>query len=56
MLKYIPGLIGAAAAMVAYRVLMVLDFSVRVLIFFIVYLVVTIIVDKSMSRYGRKES
>ena len=56
MLKYIPGLVGAVAAMLAYRVLTVLDFSVRVLIFFIVYLVVTVIVDKSMSRYGKKNS
>jgi membrane protein implicated in regulation of membrane protease activity len=52
MLRYIPGLIGALAAMVAFRLLGMLDFSVRILIFFAVYLLVTILVDKAMSRYG----
>jgi len=56
MLRYIPGLVGAVAAMVSFRLLGVLDFSLRILIFFAVYLVVTIFVDKSMARYGRKDS
>jgi multidrug efflux pump subunit AcrB len=56
MLTYIPGLIGALAAMIAFRLLGMLDFSVRILIFFAVYLLVTILVDKAMTRYGKKKS
>jgi len=53
MLRYFPGLVGAIAAMVAFRLLAMLDFSVRSLVFFAVYLVVTIFVDKAMARYGK---
>jgi len=56
MLRYIAGLVGAVAAMVAFRLLGMLDFSVRILIFFAVYLAVTIFVDKAMARYGKKDS
>tara|TARA_R110000782_G_scaffold25335_11_gene65905 strand:+ start:588 stop:758 length:171 start_codon:yes stop_codon:yes gene_type:complete len=56
MLKYIPGLVGALAAMAVYRLLGMLEFSVRILIFFAIYLAVTIFVDKAMARYGRKGS
>ena len=56
MLRYIPGLVGAVAAMVSFSLLSVLDFSLRILVFFAVYLVVTIFVDKSMVRYGGKHS
>ncbi|HNP62532.1 MAG TPA: hypothetical protein PKH39_01290 [Woeseiaceae bacterium] len=56
MLKYIPGLAGALAAMTVYRLLSMLEFSLRILIFFAMYLAVTIFVDKAMARYGRKSS
>jgi len=56
MLRYIPGLVGAVAAMVAFRLLGMLDFSFRILIFFAMYLAVTIFVDKAMARYGKKDS
>ena len=55
MLRYIPGLLGAVAAMVALRLLGMLDFSLRILIFFAVYLAVTIFVDKAMARYGKND-
>ena len=55
MLRYIPGLIGALAAMTAFRLPGMLDFSVRILIFFAVYLLVTMLVDKAMTRYGKKK-
>ena len=55
MLKYMAGFVGAVAAMIAFRMLSMLDFSLRILIFFVVYLVVTIAVDKAMARYGKKE-
>jgi multidrug efflux pump subunit AcrB len=53
MLRYIPGLVGALAAMVAFRLLGMFDFSLRILVFFAVYLAVTIFVDKAMARYGK---
>lgn len=56
MLRYIAGLVGAVAAMIAFRFLGMLDFSLRILIFFAVYLVVTIFVDKALARYGKKDS
>lgn len=55
-MRYIPGLVGAVAAMVAFRVLSMLDFSLRILIFFAVYVAMTIVVDKAMARYGKKDS
>ncbi len=55
MLRYVSGLIGALAAMIAFRLLGMLDFSVRILIFFAVYLLVTILVDKAMAQYGKKK-
>lgn len=54
MLKYIPGMLGAIAAMAVFRLLIMFDLSIRFVAFFLVYLVVTIAVDKAMSRYGRK--
>ena len=56
MLKYLPGLIGAVAAMAAFRLLAMLDFSVRVLIFVFIYLLVTVLVDLAMARYGKKKT
>ena len=56
MLRYIAGLVGAVAAMIAFRLLGMLDFSLRILIFLVVYLAVTIAVDKALARYGKKES
>lgn len=56
MLKYVAGLAGAVAAMVAFRFLGMFDFTIRFLIFIAVYLVVTISVDKAMARYGKKSS
>ncbi len=53
MLKYLPGLIGAIAAMAAFRLLTMMDFSVRVLVFIGVYLLVTVSVDIAMARYGK---
>lgn len=56
MLRYVPGLVGAVAAMVAFRLLSMFDFSVRILIFLAVYVAMTIAVDKAMARYGKKDS
>lgn len=56
MLKYLPGLIGAIAAMATFRLLAMLDSSVRVLIFIVVYLLVTVSVDIAMARYGKQKT
>jgi len=56
MLKYLPGLIGAIAAMIAFRLLAMMDFSVRILIFIGVYLLVTVSVDLAMARYGKQKT
>ena len=56
MLRYIPGVVGAVAAMVSFRLLSMLDFSLKILIFFAVYLAVTIFADKAMVRYGKRDS
>lgn len=55
MLRYIPGLVGAIGAMVAFRLIGTLDFSLRLLIFIVVYLAVTIAVDRAMMRYGKQK-
>lgn len=56
MLKYIPGLVGAIVAMVAFRLLTMFDISVRILVFLAVYVAMTIVVEKAMARYGKKDS
>jgi multidrug efflux pump subunit AcrB len=56
MLRYIAGLVGAVAAMIAFRLLGMFDFSLRFLIFVAVYLAVTIFADKAIARYGKKDS
>ena len=55
MLRYIPGFVGALAAMVEFRLLGMLDFSLRMLVFLAVYLAVTILVDRAMASYGKKK-
>lgn len=54
MLRYIPGLLGAMGAMVAFRLLGTLDFSLRLLVFIVIYLVITVVVDRAMMRYGKQ--
>lgn len=53
MLRYIPGLLGALGAMLVFRLLGMLDFSVRLLAFIVAYVAITVVVDKAMARYGR---
>ncbi len=57
MLKYIPGFIGATAAMTAFRFLPMVDpLWVRFAIFGAVYLIVTIAVDRAFTNYGKNEA
>jgi hypothetical protein len=53
--RYLPGLIGAVAAFVALKVLILLGFAslgFEILGFFVVYLVVTVLADKAMRAYS----
>ena len=56
MLRYLSGLIGAIAAMTAFQLLTRADFSVRVLVFIVVYLLATVSVDIAMARYGKHKA
>ncbi len=53
MIKYLPGLTGAIAAFIALLFLGWLELSLRGLAFLAIYLVVTISLDKALTRYGR---
>lgn len=56
MLKYIPGFIGATVAMTVFRFLPMLDpLWLRFVIFGVIYLGVTIAVDKSFTNYGKEK-
>lgn len=55
MMKYVPGLVGAVAA---YGTLMLINWIqtswIHAVIFFGVYVFVTLGVDKAMTQYGNK--
>jgi hypothetical protein len=54
MLKYIPGLVGAALAMTVFRFTTMIDpLWIRFVVFGAVYIGVTILVDKAMTNYGK---
>jgi hypothetical protein len=56
MLKYVPGIIGATAAMTAFRFLVMIDpLWVRFVVFGAVYVGVTIFIDRALSNYGKKK-
>ena len=53
-IRYLPGLIGAVAAFVTLKLLILLGFTslgAETLAFFVVYLVVTVLADKAMRAY-----
>ena len=53
-IRYLPGLIGAVAAFVTLKVLILLGFATlgfEILGFSAVYLVVTVLADKAMRAY-----
>jgi len=56
--RYLPGLIGAVAAFVALKLLILLGLAslgFEILAFFVVYLVVTVLADKAMRAYRNTE-
>ena len=54
MLKYIPGLIGATVAMTVFRFTPMIDpLWLRFVLFGVVYIAVTIAVDRALSNYGK---
>lgn len=57
-IRYLPGLIGAVAAFVTLKVLILLGFATlgfEILGFSAVYLVVTVLADKAMRAYRNTE-
>lgn len=55
MLKFLPGLLGAIAAYLTLIFINWIETSwVHALIFFGVYLFVSVSVDKALSQYGKK--
>ena len=57
MLKYIPGLVGATLAMTVFRFTTWLDpLWLRFVVFGVVYIGVTIAVDKALANYGKSKS
>jgi hypothetical protein len=53
MMRFVPGLIAAVAAYVAAQLLAWMPLVPELLIFIGVYVAVVMVVDKSMSDYGR---
>ena len=56
MLRFLPGIIGAACAFVALKILVILEIItlwLEVGIYAVVFIVVSLAVDRAMSRYGR---
>jgi hypothetical protein len=55
MLKYIPGLVAAVIAYVALKLMNWFSdpgLGTQTVVFFVVYFVVAVVVDKAMSQYG----
>jgi hypothetical protein len=56
--RFIPGLLAAACAFAALRLVALLklqSLSLELLIFLLVYLVVAVLADQAMRAYGRSE-
>jgi membrane protein implicated in regulation of membrane protease activity len=54
-LQYVPGVVGAIAGFVNLQFTGWLNnWSLEFVVFIVVYLLVTISLDKAMARYGRK--
>ncbi len=57
MLKYIPGIVGATVAMTVFRFTTWMDpLWFRFVVFGVVYVGVTMVVDRYLANYGKKES
>jgi hypothetical protein len=57
-IRLLPGLIGAGAAFVALKLLILFGFATlgfEILAFLVVYLVVTVLADKAMRAYRASE-
>lgn len=56
LMRLIPGLIAAAAALLAMKLVSILGFvsqTLEIIIFFVVYLVVAVFAHRAMLRYNR---
>jgi ABC-type maltose transport system permease subunit len=56
MIKFIPGFAGAIAAYVVLKIFgWINSLSIEILLFFCAYLIVTVVVDIAMKKYGEKK-
>ena len=56
MLRFLPGLAGAAGAFIALKLIAPIistSLLVEVIVFAVIYVVITLLIDRAMSRYGR---
>lgn len=57
LVRLIPGLAAAAAALVAAKVIRMLpigSLTLEILVFFVTYIVIVVMVDRAMKGYGRR--
>ncbi len=55
LVRLVPGLVAAAAALAAMEILSVFGFispTLRIVAFFSVYIVIAVLVDRAMAAYG----
>jgi hypothetical protein len=56
MIKFIPGIAGAAAAYIVLKIFgWIQSLSFEMILFFCTYLIVTVVVDIAMKKYGEKK-
>jgi len=57
MIKFIPGIAGAAMAFIVLKIFgWVQSLSFEIILFCCTYLIVTVVVDIAMKKYGEKKS
>jgi len=54
LLTHVPGLTGALAGFVALKLLAWMGVGYQLLVFLLTYLIVSVLVDQAMRRYGRR--
>ena len=59
LVRLIPGLIAAVAALVAMRLIGIFGFAsdtFQIIVFFLTYIVVAVLVDGAMRKYGKADT
>jgi hypothetical protein len=56
MIKFIPGFAAATAAYIVLKIFgWINSLSIEIILFFCTYLIVTVVVDIAMKKYGEKK-